>query len=212
MLWEHVFVKPEKPAPREAGRGSLPEPMLARADRLPQGDFAFEVKWDGFRALVSTEEELEVRSRRGWNMSERVPELARLPSGLLLDGELISLGEDGRPSFPRLGLRVLHGRASIPILFVVFDLLRVEEEDVMLLPYAQRRTLLEELELNGPAWRTPEVFHDGEALLEATGNLGLEGIVAKKRSEPYRPGERCWIKVKHRHYWRFRSGLGRRFG
>src|SRR5919204_3584105 len=122
--------------------------MLARPDALPRGDYAFEVKWDGFRALVSTEEGLEVRSRRGWGMGERLPELAGLPAGLVLDGELVSFGEDGRPSFPLLGLRVLHGRPAIPVVYMVFDVLRVEGEDAMCLPYAERRALLESLELN----------------------------------------------------------------
>jgi bifunctional non-homologous end joining protein LigD len=82
---------------------------------------------------------------------------------------------------------------------VVFDVLRVGGEDAMCLPYRERRTLLEALELEGPAWRTPDVFDDGEALVEATSGLGPEGVVAKKRLEPYRPGERGWVKVKHRH-------------
>jgi bifunctional non-homologous end joining protein LigD len=77
----------------------------------------------------------------------------------------------------------------------------------MCLPYVERRALLEALKLDGPAWRTPDVFEDGEALLEATSGLGLEGVVAKKRSEPYRPGERGWVKTKHRHYWRFGQEL-----
>jgi ATP-dependent DNA ligase len=88
----------------------LPEPMLDRAERLPRGDYGYEVKWDGFRAPVSTEAELVVRSRRGWAMSERLPELTSLPSGLLLDGELVAFGPDGRPSFQLLGARLLHGR------------------------------------------------------------------------------------------------------
>jgi bifunctional non-homologous end joining protein LigD len=190
----------------------LPEPMLARADSLPRGDYAYEVKWDGFRALVSTEDGLFVRSRRGWTMSDRLPELQAMPAGLVLDGELVSFGDDGRPSFPQLGLRVLHGRTAIPVVLMIFDVLRVEGEDAMCLPYQERRALLEALELDGPAWRTPEVFDDGEALLEATSGLGLEGVVAKKRSESYRPGERGWVKVKHRGYWRFgleREGLQR---
>jgi ATP-dependent DNA ligase len=72
--------------------------MLARPDRLPRGDYSFEVKWDGFRALVSTEDGLLVRSRRGWTMTERLPELADLPDGLMLDGELVAFGEDGGPA------------------------------------------------------------------------------------------------------------------
>jgi ATP-dependent DNA ligase len=54
---------------------------------------------------------------------------------------------------------------------------------------------------------TPEAFEDGHTLLEATAVLGLEGVVAKKRSEPYRPGERGWVKTKNRTYWRFAQGL-----
>jgi bifunctional non-homologous end joining protein LigD len=77
----------------------------------------------------------------------------------------------------------------------------------MCMPYQERCALLEALELDGPAWRTPEAFDDGEALLEATSGLGLEGIVAKERSERYRPGEPGWAKIKHRHYWRFRQEL-----
>jgi bifunctional non-homologous end joining protein LigD len=86
---------------------------------------------------------------------------------------------------------MLMKRALIPVVLMVFDVLRVEGEDAMCLPYRERRALLEALDLDGPAWRTPQVFDDGEALLEATSGLGLEGVVAKRRSEPYRPGERC---------------------
>ena len=140
-------------------------------------------------------------------MTDRLPELAELPTGLVLDGELVAFALDGRPSFPLLGLRVLHGRAAIPVMLMIFDVLRIEGADTMCLPYAERRALLEAINLNGSAWRTPEVFDDGEALLEATSRHGLEGIVAKRRRDPYRPGERGWIKTKHRHYWRFGQEL-----
>jgi bifunctional non-homologous end joining protein LigD len=130
-----------------------------------------------------------------------------MPEGLLLDGELIVLGDDGRPSFPLLSQRVLHGWDLVGLSLMIFDVLRVDGMDAMCLPYVERRALLDELGLEGPSWRTPEAFEDGQALLEATSRHGLEGIVAKKRSEPYRPGERAWIKVKHRHYWRFGQEL-----
>jgi ATP-dependent DNA ligase len=69
---------------------ALPEPMLARAEStLPVGDYAFEVKWDGFRAVVSTEDGFHVRSRRGWNMAPLIPELARKDVRGVFDGELI---------------------------------------------------------------------------------------------------------------------------
>jgi bifunctional non-homologous end joining protein LigD len=75
--------------------------MLARSGRLPtSGDFAYEVKWDGFRAIVSTEGKLRVRSRRGWDMSEQVGFLAQIPVRAVLDGELVALDEDGKPDFP----------------------------------------------------------------------------------------------------------------
>ena len=72
-----------------ASYSGLPEPMLARSGRLPtNGDFAYEVKWDGFRAIVSTEGPLRVRSRRGWDMTERVGFLAELPVRAVLDVKL----------------------------------------------------------------------------------------------------------------------------
>jgi bifunctional non-homologous end joining protein LigD len=182
--------------------------MLARPSDLPRrGAYSFEVKWDGFRAIVSTENGLAVRSRRGWSMEEYVPELAALPAGLVLDGELVAFGDDGRPSFPLLARRVLHRSHAIPLKLMVFDVLSVEGHDVMCNAYSERRALLEALDLTGPSWDTPEVFDDGEALFEATLGLGLEGVVAKRLDEPYKPGERRWVKVKHRSYWRFGQEL-----
>jgi bifunctional non-homologous end joining protein LigD len=72
--------------------------MLLRPGGIPSGDgWAFELKWDGFRVMVSTEGELRVRSRRGWNMTHHVPELACLPRGLVLDGELVAANDRGAP-------------------------------------------------------------------------------------------------------------------
>lgn len=69
-------------------------------------------------------------------------------------------------------------------------------------PYRERRRVLERLNLDGPAWTTPETFADGEALWQAVCKRGLEGVVAKKLSSRYRPGERGWVKVENRAYWR----------
>jgi bifunctional non-homologous end joining protein LigD len=98
---------------------------------------------------------------------------------------------------------VLHGKRTIAVKYMIFDVLRIDGLDVMGNVYADRRALLEELELEGPAWTTPETFDDGPALYEATLGLGLEGVVAKKLDEPYRSGERAWVKTKHRSYWRY---------
>ena len=178
--------------------------MLARSARLPtSGDFAYEVKWDGFRAVVSTEGLLRVRSRRGWDMTERVQFLAELPARGIFDGELVALDATGSPDFPQLCECVLMGRAATPLTFIIFDVLSVEGRNVMDLPYAKRRGILERLGLNGGHWRTPEAFEDGHALWEAVCEHELEGVVAKRRSGRYVPGDRGWIKTKNRAYWRF---------
>lgn len=105
--------------------------MLLRPGPIPVGaGWAFELKFDGFRAIVSTENGLEVRSRRDWNMTERVPELEELPPGLVLDGELVALNGQGAPHWPLLCDRVLHGDSTIPVTFFAFDVLRVDGHDL----------------------------------------------------------------------------------
>jgi bifunctional non-homologous end joining protein LigD len=98
--------------------------MLSRPGPLPSGSgWSFELKWDGFRAIVSTEDDLVVRSRRGWNMTPVLPELQALPAGLVLDGELVAW-KDGEPHFPLVCRRVLNRDMSIPLTFVIFDVLQ----------------------------------------------------------------------------------------
>ena len=100
--------------------------MLSRPGPLPSGSaWSFELKWDGFRAIVSTEDDLRVRSRRGWNMTTALPELRDLPGGLVLDGELVGW-KGSEPYFPHVCRRVLNWDMSIPLTFIVFDLLRLE--------------------------------------------------------------------------------------
>ena len=111
---------------------ALPEPMLARSGRLPtSGDYAYELKWDGFRAIVSTEGTLLVRSRRGWDMTEHVGFLSDLPVRAVLDGELVALDEEGKPDFPELCDCMLLRRSSTPLTFMAFDVLSVEGEPVV---------------------------------------------------------------------------------
>jgi bifunctional non-homologous end joining protein LigD len=178
--------------------------MLARSGRLPaSGDYAYEVKWDGFRAIVSTEGPLRVRSRRGWDMTPHVGFLADLPVRAVLDGELVALDADGKPDFPQLCGCVLMRRTTAPLTFVAFDVLSVESRNVMGLAYTERREILDGLGLDDRYWRTPEPFDDGPALWEAVCEHELEGVVAKRRSGCYLPGERGWIKRKNRDYWRY---------
>src|SRR3954468_14778376 len=101
--------------------------MLAKSGRLPtRAGYAYEVKWDGFRAIVSTEGPLRVRSRRGWNMTARVDFLAGLPVCAVLDGELVALDKDGKPDFPLLCECVLHRPAPARLVFMAFDVLSVD--------------------------------------------------------------------------------------
>jgi bifunctional non-homologous end joining protein LigD len=112
--------------------------MLARSGRLPsRGDWSFEVKWDWFRALVSTEDRL--RSRRGWDVTEHVGFLAGLPGRAVLDGELVALDEEGKPDFPPVCERILMRRQRIPLTFMVFDVLSVDGRSVTSHPYRERQ-------------------------------------------------------------------------
>jgi bifunctional non-homologous end joining protein LigD len=89
---------------------------------------------------------------------------------------------------------------DLPVTYVIFDLLYLDGHHTLSLSYEERRELLERLELEGPSWRTP-AYHRGEgrALLDATKEMGLEGVVAKRLDSPYEPGRRAsgWIKVKN---------------
>jgi bifunctional non-homologous end joining protein LigD len=178
--------------------------MLARSGKLPtRGAWAYEVKWDGFRAIVSTEGPLRVRSRRGWNMIEHVGFIGELPVQAVLDGELVAFAADGKPDFELVCERILFKHSEIPLTFVAFDLLRLDGRDLRRKSYRERRRLLESLALDGPQWKAPETFADGQALWEAVCEHELEGVVAKRLHEPYLSGERAWIKTKNRSYWRY---------
>ena len=187
-----------------ASYSALPEPMLARSGPLPtRGGYAYEVKWDGFRAIVSTEGTLRVRSRRGWDMTEHVTFLSGLDVNAVLDGELVAFGPDGSPDFPLLCERMLMRRPGIAVTLMLFDLLSLDGRSLLNEPYSNRRQELEALDLNDVRWQTPETFDDGEALFEAVCAHELEGALAKRRDGRYRPGERGWVKTKNRSYWRW---------
>jgi bifunctional non-homologous end joining protein LigD len=182
----------------------LPRPMLARSGQIPaRGDWAYEVKWDGFRGLLSTEGRFRLRSRRGWDMTELVSELSAFPVCGTFDGELVAFNADGAPDFPMVCERLLNRKHSIRLSYVIFDVLSLEGRSLLSLPYSDRHAELEALDLNGLYWHTPENFDDGAALFEAVCERELEGVVAKRRSGRYRPGERGWIKTKNRDYWRY---------
>jgi bifunctional non-homologous end joining protein LigD len=176
--------------------------MLSRPGPLPSGsEWSFELKWEGFRAIVSTEDGLYVRSRRGWNMTAVLPELRALPSGLILDGELVAW-KGGEPYFPHICRRVLNRDASVAMSFVIFDLLGCNGRDLTRQTYEERRDELVKLGLDGQSWTTCEAFEDGRGLYSAVCELGYEGVVAKDRDSLYGFGERGWVKIKNPNYWR----------
>jgi bifunctional non-homologous end joining protein LigD len=189
--------------------------MLAKPGELPAGDaaWAYEIKWDGVRALgFAAAGSWRMCSRRGEEVTARYPELAGIAEQLggreaVLDGEVVALDQDGRPSFQLLQRRMAltspgaigQRAAETPADYLVFDLLHLDGRSTRELPYADRRDLLEALELDGPRWRTPPNRLDGgPELLEAARRQGLEGIVAKRLDSPYRPGKRTgeWVKSR----------------
>ena len=107
-----------------------------------------------------------------------------------------------QPYFPHICRRVLNRDMSVPMTFVIFDVLQRDGDDLTAEPYVSRRTALQELRLDGPSWTTSETFEDGPALFDSVRSLGLEGVVAKRLSSRYRAGERGWIKTKNPSYWR----------
>jgi bifunctional non-homologous end joining protein LigD len=196
-------------------------PMLATSGSLPTGaQWCYEFKWDGVRALVSVREPeqggIRLHSRSGADITRTYPEVVAVAgrllgesggNGLRLDGEIIALGSDGRPSFGALQSRMAvndEGRArrlaaSTPASFLPFDVLAHDGLDVTGLPYEERRALLEALPVDvPPSLCAPEV---GAADVEAIAReQGLEGVVAKLKGRPYEPGRRSasWIKMPFR--------------
>ncbi|MFL6117606.1 MAG: non-homologous end-joining DNA ligase, partial [Catenulispora sp.] len=193
---DHRRPKPAVPGPAPAGGGA-----------------AAEFTWDGIRALCRVEGgRARQRSRNGNDLTETYPEIRALAktvssARLLLDGEIIALDAAGKVSFgalqPRFGTsgsEALRLSRSYPASYLIFDLLHLDGRSTLELPYADRRELLESLELSGPHWQTPPSFPDTPVaeLLAAARAAGLEGVVAKRLDAPYQPGVRspAWRKVK----------------
>lgn len=195
--------------------GELPrliKPMMAMLRHgMPADDDAYgwELKWDGVRAVAYVEDGgLRLMSRNDKDMSRSYPELAALTGmvdePVILDGEIVAL-RDGRPDFGLLQSRMHVQRptellvASAPVLYYVFDVLHRADRSLLREPYTARREALDELDLDRNPVRTPPWWRGGgEAVLAASVDQGLEGVVGKPLSSPYTPGRRGpWIKVKN---------------
>ena len=204
--------------PSDPSREPLPErlvPMLATAGSLPPTDddarWAYEFKWDGVRALARIEGgRVQLISRNGNDVTVTYPELRALGDDLgstevLLDGEIVAM-DKGRPSFGALQRRMHVGNdsqarrlaADLPVTYLIFDLLHLNGRSCLSLPYTDRRELLEGMELSGPNWQvSPSFAAAGAAVLQASRDQGLEGVIAKRLTSRYHPGRRSpdWIKI-----------------
>ena len=185
------------------------EPMLAvkRAEPFDDEDWWFEVKWDGYRALVGAADGvIRARSRRGLDLLRPFPEIGavEIPDGVVLDGEIVAFDDEGRPSFSLLQRRTGFGGsgtgARVGVNLVVFDIL-FHGAEVTDLPYEERRDLMHRLELAPPIVVPEPTPTAGRSLFEAVKERGIEGIVGKRLGSPYRPGRRSedWQKVSIRH-------------
>lgn len=189
----------------------IPMELTIRDAPYDSPDTLFQVKWDGVRCLAySYPDGVRLYNRRLNARTLQYPELTEclslLPLGTVLDGEIVSLGPDGKPSFPRVLRRDLARsvskinvlKTSVHVHYMVFDLLWHAGEPVYGLPLVKRLELLQHIPLPPPAFLVDSVPGRGNALFEAVEAEGLEGIVAKRADSSYRIGERStdWQKIK----------------
>jgi len=190
---------------------TVESPMLATAIDAPFDDpkWLFELKWDGYRALATIDRAggVSLASRAGNDFTKKFPELQQLAASfserpVIVDGELVVLDRDGRPSFGALQERLdRFGRQAPekhPVTFVVFDLLYGNGRDLRAEPLEERKKILESLLTGvGPVMLSKHVLADGVQLFDLARTRGLEGIVAKRRASAYvSRRSRDWVKIK----------------
>jgi bifunctional non-homologous end joining protein LigD len=204
----------------ESGRQVQPgrlRPMLATAGSLPPDGhgWAYEMKWDGVRAIAFVGGgAAQLWSRTGREITHSYPELQELaavtgPAEAVLDGEIVAFGSGAWPSFEALQQRINISSpaqirvlaAQVPVTYLAFDLLRLDGEPLLDSPYAERRALLDGLGANGRHCQTPPSFTEvtGAEMVALSKQHGLEGVVAKRLTSRYEPGRRspAWRKIKN---------------
>lgn len=190
--------------------------MLAQSADVPPvaGDYLYEVKWDGVRALIALNEgDVRIRSRNQRDITDRFPELlvpdqAFRASSALFDAEIVCLDEKGRPVFRDVIRRIQQtGKGAIerarsrhPAVCYIFDCLYLDGRPIVHEPLFRRRAWMEDAVKHGTAYRVSEAVVDGAELFRAAADMGLEGIMAKERNSTYQPGIRTdrWLKIKKR--------------
>jgi bifunctional non-homologous end joining protein LigD len=203
------------------GKVSLPqpappptyEPMMAVLTAKPFDDdeWLFEVKWDGHRCLANLGTSTRLTSRTRRDMTAQFPELIDMHRQLaarnaVVDGEIVALDRDGRPSFERMQDRfhrtpeeLARNKGRVPVQFLAFDLLWLDGQPLLELPLHERRARLEEVLVETKDIRLSQVVEGaGTAFFDHVKALQLEGIVAKRADSCYRPGVRSadWRKIK----------------
>lgn len=177
---------------------------------LASRDFLFELKLDGVRIIADKDDgRVSLWYRKARDATESYEEVADAVRALdvprvVLDGEVVAFDEQGRPDFQRLGTRIQRmGRQgaarTVPVAYVVFDVLALGDADVRSLPLEERRAVLEKIvPEKGTHIRLAPTFDDGHTLFGFCREHGLEGVVAKRRGSKYRGGERSadWLKIK----------------
>lgn len=175
--------------------------LASRPDAFDDPDWLFEPKYDGFRGVVyASRLGCEIRSRRDFQF-DRFGDLCSRITGVLgtreaiLDGEVVALNRQGKPVFRDL----LRGQGFLA--FAAFDLLWLDGRDLRPLPLAERKGLLGELlpQDTGPLYKILTLEEHGRALFSAIKKMDLEGIVAKRRADPYAPDTE-WLKIKNPGY------------
>ncbi len=169
---------------------------------LPSGErWLYEVKLDGYRALaVKDGDAVRLLSRRNHDLTAEYPRLRAAVSRLradrvVLDGEIVALDEDGRPSFQALQYRARHGTV---IAYYAFDVLHRDGRDLLAIPLEERKAMLGEIVSDSGVRISETLDAEASVVIAAVKAMGLEGVIAKRRRSRYEPGQRSgsWIKVK----------------
>jgi bifunctional non-homologous end joining protein LigD len=178
------------------------KPMLCTLTKevVEDGDYLYEVKWDGYR-IISYIEENKVRmdSRSALDYTKKYPPVAKALKecghDAVLDGEVVVFNEQGKPDFD--ALQTFNGHDT-PINYCVFDILWLDGYNLMDLPLTDRKTILKELVEGNEVLRFSESFDDGGALYQQALDLDLEGVVAKRKDSSYTPDARDnrWLKQR----------------
>jgi bifunctional non-homologous end joining protein LigD len=172
--------------------------------KLPEGDeWLYELKWDGYRALLIKDgEDVQIRSRNDKDLTAVYPGIAAAAQRqqvkqIVLDGEIVALGEDGRPSFQALQHRSSHQKHQI--VFYAFDVLYADGQDLTGEHLDVRRARLPALVNTDAVLRLSQDLPGSAAdIVKALRAAGIEGVIAKRRDSTYQPGERSndWVKLK----------------